>query len=189
MHLKIRASWMNIIRQVPESVLWLQWMNGSAEDNLRKEAEARGVKSDRLVFAKKLPKNEHLVRLRPADVALDTRIVSGAATTSDALWVGIPVITLLGSNFASRMSSSILTGIGLSELIAHNIEEYEALAVRLAHNPCELQTIRQKLTKNRLTKPLFDTLRFAKHLETSYKEMWKIFMADERPQQIEVAET
>jgi protein O-GlcNAc transferase len=182
-------TWMKILRQIPESVLWLQGTNESAKENLRMEAEARGVKSDRLIFAEKLPKCEHLARLRLADAALDTRIVSGAATTSDALWVGVPVITLQGSNFASRMSSSILTGIGLSELIVHNIEEYEVLAVRLAHNPGELQTIQQKLTKNLSTEPLFDTPRFAKNLEKAYKEIWKIFMAGENPRQIEVMES
>ena len=182
-------TWMKILRQVQESVLWLQRENEITERNLGLEAEARGVKSDRLIFAEKLPKYEHLARLRLADMALDTRIVSGAATTSDALWVGIPVITLQGSNFASRMSSSILTGIGLSELIVHSIEEYEVLAVRLAHNPGELQTIRQKLTKNLSTEPLFDTPRFTKNLENAYKEMWKIFMAEESPRQIEVMET
>jgi predicted O-linked N-acetylglucosamine transferase (SPINDLY family) len=130
-----------------------------------------------------------LARLRLADVALDTRIVSGAATTSDALWVGVPVITLQGSNFASSMSSSILTGIGLPELTVHSIEEYEALAVRLAHNPGERQTIRQRLMKNLSTEPLFDTPRFTRNLEKAYKEMWKIFMAGESPRQIEVVET
>ncbi|MFQ5714817.1 MAG: tetratricopeptide repeat protein [Candidatus Scalinduaceae bacterium] len=182
-------TWMNILRQVPESVLWLQRENEMTERNLGLEAEARGVKFDRLIFAEKLPKYEHLARLRLADAALDTRIVNGAATTSDALWVSVPVITLQGNNFASRMSSGILTGIGLPELIVHSIGEYEALAIRLAHNPGELQTIRQKLTKNLSTEPLFDTPRFTRNLEKAYKEMCKIFMAGGSPRQIEVIET
>ena len=182
-------SWMNILRQVPESVLWLQRVNETAEKNLRQEAEPRGVKPERLIFAKRLSKDEHLARLKLADVALDTRIVSGAATTSDALWAGVPVITLQGSNFASRMSSSILTAIGLSELIAHSLGEYEVLVVRLARNPGELQVIRHRLAKNRLTEPLFDTSRFAGNLETAYKEMWEIFVTVQRPRQIEVVES
>ncbi len=182
-------SWMKIIQQIPESVLWLQGTNETARKNLRLEAEARGVKPDRLIFAEKLSKSEHLARLRLADVALDTRIVSGAATTSDALWVGLSVITLQGSNFASRMSSSILTAIGLSELVVHSIEEYESLAIDLAHNPAKLQTIRQKLAENLTTEPLFDTPRFAGNLEKAYKEMWKIFTAGESPRQIEVVES
>ena len=182
-------SWMNILMEVPDGILWLLRVNETAAKNLRREAEARGVRPERLVFAEKLLKGEHLARLRLADLALDTRIVNGAATTSDALWAGVPVITLKGDNFASRMSSSILTGIGLSELIVHNIEEYEALAVRLAHNPGELQTVRQKLTKNLLTEPLFDTPRFTKNLERAYKGMWEIFAGGEKPRQIEVAES
>jgi protein O-GlcNAc transferase len=181
-------SWMKILRQVPEGVLWLQRTNKTAEKNLGLEAEARGVKPERLIFSQKLPPNEHLARLRLADLALDTRIVNGAATTGDALWAGLPVIILQGGHFASRMSSSILTAIGLPELITHGLEDYEALAVRLAQNPGELQTIRQRLAKNRLTKPLFDTPRFARTLEKAYKEMWEIFLAGERPRQIEVRE-
>ncbi len=181
--------WMNILRQVPKSVLWLQGGNETAEKNLRWEAEARGVKSERLVFAERLPKDEHLARMRLADLALDTWIVNGHTTTSDSLWIGVPVITIKGSHFASRVSSSILTAIGLSELITHSLEEYEALAVHLARNPGELQGIRQRLAKNRLTKPLFDTPRFARNLEKAYKEMWKIFLAGERPCQIEVVES
>lgn len=181
-------SWMKILRQVPEGVLWLQQESETAEKNLRQEAESRGVKSARLIFAKRLPKDEHLGRLRLADMALDTRIVNGAATTSDALWVGVPVITLQGSTFSSRMSSSILTAIGLPELIADSLDDYEALAVRLARNRGEQQTIRQRLAKNRLTEPLFDTPRFAGNMEKAYKKMWEIFVTGQRPRQIEVAE-
>jgi protein O-GlcNAc transferase len=181
-------TWMNILRQVPEGVLWLQRENEITEKNLRQEAERRGVESIRLIFSGKLSKDQHLGRLRLADVALDTRLVSGAATTSDALWAGIPVITLQGSNFASRMSSSILTGIGLSELISKTLEEYESLAIDLVRNTSKLQMIRQKILKNRLVEPLFDTPRFTKNLEKAYKEMWKIFMAGGRPRQIDVVE-
>ena len=182
-------SWMKILRQVSEGVLWLQQINETAEKNLRQEAEARGVNPARLIFAERLSKGKHLARLRLADLALDTRIVSGAATTSDALRVGVPVITLQGGNFASRMSSSILTAIGLPELIVHSLEEYEDLAVRLALNPDETQTIRRRLANNRLSEPLFDTSRFAGNLEKAYKEMWDLFLAGERPQQIDVVES
>ena len=126
--------------------------------------------------------------MRLADLALDTRIVNGHTTTSDALWAGVPVITLMGGHFASRVSASILTAIGLPELITHTLEQYEALAVHLAQHPGELETMRQRLSENRLTKPLFDTPRFAKNLETAYKEMWKIFVAGEKPRSIEVVE-
>ena len=181
--------WMRILQKVPEGVLWLQGESEMAEKNLREEAEVRGVNPERLIFTERLRKDEHLGRLRLADLALDTRIVSGAATTSDALWAGVPVITLKGSNFASRMSASILTAIGLSALIAHSLEEYEDLAVRLALNPGELQTIRQRLLKNRLTEPLFDTPRFVRNIERAYKQMREIFVSGERPRQIEVVES
>lgn len=182
-------TWMKILRQVMEGVLWLQHINETAVKHLRQEAETRGVKPERLIFAAKLPKEEHLGRLRLANLALDTRIVSGAATTSDALWAGVPVITLEGANFASRMSTSILSVIGLPELIAQSLEEYEALAVRLAQSPDELQMISQRLAKNRLTEPLFDTPRFTRNLEKVFKEMWKIFTTGESPRQIEVMDS
>jgi protein O-GlcNAc transferase len=180
--------WMKILKQVPESVLWLLFSNKIAEENLRREAESRGVKSERLIFAKSLPKDEHLSRLKLANLALDTRIVNGHTTTSDALWAGIPVITLQGNHFASRVSSSILAAIGIPELITYSIAEYEALAVRLALNALELKEIRQKIGRNRISTTLFDTPRFVRNLETAYKEIWEIFLAGEAPRQIEVLE-
>jgi len=181
-------TWMKILRQVSQGVLWLLRENETAEDNLRHEAEARGVKPERLIFSETLPKDEHLARLRLADLALDTRIVNGHTTTSDALWAGVPIITLQGSHFASRVSASILTAIGLPELITHTLAEYEALAVHLACNPHKLQAIQERLAKNRSTEPLFDTPRFGKNLEKAYKEMWKIYLAGEKPKHIEVVE-
>ena len=181
--------WMRILHRVPQGVLWLGCRDEIVEKNLRREAEARGVQSGRLIFAEKLPKDEHLARLRFADLALDTRIVNGHTTTSDALWAGVPVITLQGSHFASRVSSSILSALGVPELITHSIEEYESLAVRLALNALELKEIRQRIARNRIVEPLFDTPRFVKNLETAYKEMWKIFLAGNAPQQIEVLES
>ena len=180
--------WMKILRQVPQGVLWLLRENETAEKNLRHEAEARGVKPERLVFSEMLPKDEHLPRLRLSHLALDTRIVNGHTTTSDALWAGVPIITLQGSHFASRVSASILTAIGLSELITHTLEDYESLAVHLARNPRKLKAIQERLSKNRLTEPLFDTPRFVKNLEKAYKEMWHIYLAGQKPRHIEVLE-
>ena len=181
-------SWMKILHQVPEGVLWLLWTNETANENLRREAVARGIESSRLVFTEKLSKDEHLARLRLADVALDTRIVNGMITTSDALWAGVPAVTLQGGNFASRASSSMLNAIGLPELITQSLEEYESLATDLANNPDKLQEIRRKLAGNLLTGPLFDTPRFVKNLESAYKEIWKIFIAGESQRQIKVVE-
>ena len=181
--------WMKILRRIPKSVLWLPRKNETAEKNLRQEAEARKVDSERLIFSERLPIDQHLARLKLADLALDTRIYNGGATTSNALWMGVPVITLQGSHFVSRMTASSLSAIGLPELITYNLKEYGALAVRLARNSDELQAIQEKLEKNRLTEPLFDTPRFVRNLEQAYKEMWEIFLAEENPRQIKVTET
>lgn len=181
-------TWMNILRQVPEGVLWLQRENEIVEKNLKREAEGRGVKPERLIFTERMPKDQHLGRLKLADMALDTQIVNGAATTSDALWAGVPVITLQGGSFASRMSSSILTALGMSELITQTLEEYESLVVGMACNHDKLKEIRRKISKNRLEGPLFDTPKFVRNLENAYKEMWKVFVAGERPRQIEITE-
>ncbi|MHC4558799.1 MAG: O-linked N-acetylglucosamine transferase, SPINDLY family protein, partial [Planctomycetota bacterium] len=180
--------WMKILRQVDKSILWLAWENETIEKNLRYEAKERGVEPERLIFSKKVSIDEHLGRLKLADLALDTRIYNGGATTSNALWAGVPVITLQGSHFVSRMTSSSLAAIGLPELITGSLEEYEALAVRYAHNPDELQAIRERLATNRLTEPFFDTPRFVRNLEKAYKEMWRNFLAGEGPRQIEVVE-
>jgi predicted O-linked N-acetylglucosamine transferase (SPINDLY family) len=181
--------WMRILRQVPDSVLWLQRKDDISANSLRREAEKRGVAADRLTFLGKLPlKEEYLSRLNVVDLCLDTRIYNGHATTSDALWAGVPVITLMGSHFASRAASGELAAIGLSELITRSPEEYERLAVRLANTPIELMNLRQKLSKNRLTQPLFDTPRFVKNLEKAYQRMWATFQAGEVPKAIEVSE-
>ena len=182
------ACWIQILQQVPHSVLWFFDGGETAKANLQREAGVRGIDPRRLVFADKLPKAEHLARLRVADLTLDTRIVNGHTTTSDSLWAGVPVITLQGSHFASRVSASLLSAIGLAELITHNLDAYKRLAVRLASHPAELEKIKAKLSCNRLKKPLFDTPRFVWHLEKAYQEMWRIFIQGGQPQQFEVIE-
>lgn len=182
------ACWMQILRRVPNSVLGLMVKNPTARGNLRIEAQNRGIDPDRLVFYERQAKSAHLARLKKADLALDTRIVNGAATTSDALWSGVPVLTLKGFHFASRMSASILTAVGMPELIAHSIEAYENLAVQTALDPERMAGLRQKLAQNRLTKSLFDTGRSARNLEQAYKRMWQNFQSGATPRQFEVAE-
>jgi protein O-GlcNAc transferase len=180
--------WMRILQQVPDSVLWLFGDNENTRYNLRQEAADRGVDPDRLVFAQKLEKAEHLSRLQWADLALDTRIVNGHTTTSDSLWAGVPVVVLQGGHFASRVSSSLLHAVGLSELVTYRLEEYEKIAVQLASRPSELKAVRLKLNSNRLKKPLFDTARFVRNLENAYRAMWRIFLEGRAPRQIEVFE-
>ena len=179
-------TWMKILKKIPGSVLWMLGGSKTAEENLKQAAESRGVSCNRLVFAKKIPREVHLARLRLADLALDTRIVNGAITTSDALWSGVPVITLQGSHFASRMSSSILSAAGLPELVTHSLDDFETLAVRLAGDSDELFKIRQKLVQNRLTIPLFDTARFVCNLEFAFIKMWELYYSGNRPRSIKV---
>jgi protein O-GlcNAc transferase len=185
----IFGTWMSILDQVPHSTLWLRQEGSTAEKNLRHEANSRGINPERLVFSPKLPsKADHLARLKLADLALDTRIYNGHTTTCDALWAGVPVVTLQDSLFASRVSSSMLKAIGLPELITRSLSEYEGLAINLARNQGDLKALRNKVAENRSTEPLFDTPRFVKNVEKAYKEMWKIFLAGETPRQIEVLE-
>ncbi len=179
--------WMRILHTVPHSFLWLRKMGKSGEKNLRHEAEKRGIAPSRLLFAKRVPsKAEYLSRLGTADLALDTRIYNGHATTVDALWAGVPVVTLQGTHFASRAASSILTAAGLPELITENLQDYQNLAVRLASNPAELGRIRAKLAQNRIHAPLFDTAAFVRNLEAACQEIWHLHMSGEKPRQMEV---
>ena len=180
--------WMNILKRVPDGVLWLMKGSDKVESNLALEARKRGVNEDRLFFTDKLPIQEHLARLQLADLALDTRIVSGAATTSDALWAGIPVITLAGGHFASRMSSSILSAMGLQELVVDNLKTYEELAVKLSLNSDALTVIQNELKENSKIMPLFDTDRFVDNIEAAYKSMYQNHMAGKGPAQIYVVE-
>ena len=151
------------------------------QQNLLKEVDDCGIDTGRIVFGRKMDKTEHLARIRLADLALDTRIVSGAATTSDALRVDVPVITLKGNHFSSRMSTSILQAIGLKGLIATDLEEYEKLAVHLAINREELLRINKRIRKNRKNGPLFDTLRFTRTIEKAYGMMWERFKSGQAP--------
>ena len=165
--------WMNILKNIPLSVLWLLRYGEASAKKLREEATARGVDGDRLIFTGMLPKDEHLARLKLADLALDTRIYNGHTSTSDALWAGLPVITLKGNHFASRVSSSILSAIDMTELITYTLEEYEDLAVSFALSRSKLQTLKNKVQQNRLSTPLFDTTKFARNMESTYLKMWR----------------
>jgi predicted O-linked N-acetylglucosamine transferase (SPINDLY family) len=160
--------WMRLLGQVPGSVLWLLRSNAWVEPNLRREAEARGIDPVRLVFAANVPQNEHLARLRLADLFLDTFNVNAHTTASDALWAGLPFVTKTGRQFAARVGASLLHAIGLPELITESEAEYEALLMELATQPVRLAEIRTRLGENRLTQPLFDTVRYTRRLEEGY---------------------
>jgi protein O-GlcNAc transferase len=180
--------WMRLLDKTPGSVLWLYNSNDLAKTNLKREAAARGVDPDRLVFAAKVPKDQHLARYRLADLALDTRTCGGHTTTSDALWAGLPVLTMQGKHFASRVSASLLSAIGMPELITRNLEDYEALALELAQHPGKLAGLEAKLASNRLSEPLFDTPRFVKNLEAAYRRMWEVHTSGHPPTHITVVD-
>lgn len=163
--------WMSILKQVPNSVLWLIKDSEAQVENLKSFAIAHSVPTDRLVFAEKLPYAEHLARYALMDLALDTFPFNGGTTTSDALWGGAPVLTYSGETFASRMAASLLNAVGLPELVTSSLAAYEAMAVELATQPTKLDALRQRLAINRLTSPLFDTPRFTQHLEAAYEQM------------------
>ena len=173
--------WMRILKSVAQSVLWLFEDNPIAVVNLKKEAQQRGVHPDRLVFAKRMPLEEHLARHRQADLFIDTLPYNAHTTASDALWAGLPVVTLIGDAFASRVAASLLNAIDLPELIANTPAEYEALAIELATHPKKLQAIREKLARHRMTKPLFDAPAFTKSLEAAYTKMMERYWADLPP--------
>lgn len=171
-------AWMRILSAVNGSVLWLYEDNALAAVNLRKEAQARGIHPDRLVFAKFMPLVEHLARLPLADLFIDTLPYNAHTTASDALWAGLPVLTLKGRSFAARVASSLLTAVHLPELIAGSCADFEAKAIELATDASKLASIRVKLNQNREVAPLFDTNRFAKELESAYTTMYERYQAD-----------
>jgi len=165
-------------------VLWLLEANATASGNLRREAERRGVSPQRLVFAQSTGLPDHLARHRYADLFLDTFYYNAHATASDALWAGLPVLTCPGEAFAARVAASLLTAIGLPELIARTRDEYEAMALDLAAHPDRLAAIRRKLADNRTTQPLFDTARYARYLEQAYLRMHDRYRAGLPPDHI-----
>ena len=168
-------------------MLWLYRDNRHAEANLRNEAAARGIDPSRLVFAGPLPHGDHLARHRVADLFLDTLPYNAHTTASDALWAGIPVLTCRGKAFAGRVAASLLTAVGLSELVTQNLDEYESLALRLATDVPLLRGFRQRLERNRSEYPLFDTDRFCRHIETAYTTMWEGWQRGEKPRSFSVA--
>ncbi|MGC2201804.1 MAG: glycosyltransferase, partial [Stellaceae bacterium] len=173
--------WMRLLRAVPGSVLWLLDANPGAKANLASEAAARGIAPERVVFASRLPLPDHLARHRLADLFLDTLPYNAHTTASDALWAGLPVLTCAGKTFASRVAGSLLRTVGLRELITTSLDEYEALALRLARDAPLLARLRENLAENRPTSPLFDTARFTRNLEAAYRQMWELCLTGRSP--------
>jgi len=179
--------WLRLLKRVEGSVLWLLEDNPAAVENLKREAESRGVDASRLLFAPRAPLETHLARQRLADLFLDTLPCNAHTTASDALWAGLPVLTCKGATFAGRVAASLLHAAGLPELVAHSLEDYESIALRLAQDSAALAAIAAKLRANRSTCDLFDTAKSTRHLEAAYVAMWERTQAGLPPADFAVA--
>jgi protein O-GlcNAc transferase len=178
--------WMRLLGAVAGSALWLLPSNPAAESNLRAAAAARGVDPGRLIFAPRMSPEDHLARHRLAHLFLDTLPYNAHTTASDALWTGLPLITLPGRAFSARVAASLLYAIGMPELVAVDARDYEDLALRLAKEPALLASYRQRLAANRLTTPLFDSARIARHIEAAYCRMIERDQRGEAPTSFDV---
>jgi predicted O-linked N-acetylglucosamine transferase (SPINDLY family) len=180
-------SWMRILDRTEGSVLWLLKENRLSAENLKRHAAERGIDPSRLIFAERMKLSDHLARHRLADLFLDTLPYNAHTTGSDALWAGLPILTCIGESFASRVAASLLTAVGLPELIADSAEQFESLAIELAAAPSRLATIKDKLARNRLATPLFDTKLYIGNLEAAYEVMHRRSRDGFRPEHIHVA--
>ncbi|WP_130469812.1 tetratricopeptide repeat protein [Candidatus Magnetaquicoccus inordinatus] len=180
------AVWMRLLQRTPGSLLWLVASNAWVEENLCRQAEAHGVARQRLFFAPKMELAEYLANYRLVDLVLDTYPYNSGTTASNALWAGCPMLTCSGKTFVSRQAGSLLTHVGLGELVTHSLEEYEELALQLAHDPERLLSLRQRLQKNLASAPLFDSPRFTRHLELAYQTVWQRFSSGAAPEHLTI---
>ncbi|MDE4134878.1 tetratricopeptide repeat protein [Phaeobacter sp. QD34_3] len=178
--------WMRLLNQTPGSTLWLLDTGALSRDNLRREAKARGIDPDRLVFAPRIAQAEHLARHRVADLFLDTFTMNAHTTASDALWAGLPVLTMPGRQFASRVGASLVSAVGLPEMIVKTEAEYEEKALTLAHDLEALAALRGKLMRTRLSSPLFDTEGFARDLEQGFDMIFDRYLKGLPPAHVDV---
>lgn len=181
--------WMRLLKSVPGSVLWLLSDNQVSVANLRREAKSREVDPDRVIFAPRVKLEDHMARHRLAGLFLDTLPYNAHTTASDALWMGLPVLTCPGHGFASRVAGSLLHAIGMPELVTGSLEAYETLALKLAREPELLAKVRDKLARNRTTTALFDSERFCRNLEVAYDKMFETWRKGEAPKPFAVEVT
>ena len=180
--------WMRLLTRIPGSVLWLMKLNSSAEANLVKEAEARGVDSSRIIFATRVPSIEdHLARYQLADLFLDTIPYNAHTTTCDVLFAGLPVLTCPGGAMHSRVAGSLLGAIGIPEMIVGSLAEYEEVALKLALDSALLAETKERLRANKDTYPLFNTMQFCRNLEKAYTVMWERYQNKQPPEHFDVA--
>jgi predicted O-linked N-acetylglucosamine transferase (SPINDLY family) len=180
------AIWMRILARVPKSVLWLCSPGPLIEAHLRREAQAHGIDPGRLVFSTYAPRAEHVRRHQAADLFLDTLLYNAAATASLSLQAGLPVLTCRGDTFGSRVGASLLTTVGLLELIAEDRSSYERMAIELAENPDRLRALRDRVAATAKSSPLFDTPRFVHNLESAFRQMWDNHADGNAPRPLEV---
>lgn len=178
--------WMRLLAAVPGSSLWLRNAAEGMMTVLRREAARRAVDPARLIFAPKVTYEAHFERLQQADLFLDSLPYNAHTTASDALWAGVPVLTCLGRTYAGRVAASVLHAVGLGDLVAETPAAYEAMALSLAKNPERLLEIRRRLRENRDGAPLFDTPRYARHMDEGFRLMWENWRAGHRPRAIDV---
>lgn len=176
--------WASILKQVEGSLLWLLEDNALASGNLRCEIQKRGVDPNRLIFAPRVAPETHLARISAADLFLDTGPYNAHTTTSDAIWVGLPVLSIMGKSFASRVASSLIYAAGIPELVVETEEAYVDLAVDLASNPDKLNTFRNRLLTTYAEVPLFDSVKFTNNLENLYLQMQERHTSGLPPAQI-----
>ena len=174
-------AWMRILLAVPGSVLWLGTWHRPVRENLKREAEARGVRGDRLVFAKIVPHAKHARRIQFADLALDNLRHGGGVTSIDALSAGVPLVTLRGPTPQSRLGATLSRAAGFPDLVVDTLADYERAAIDLAHDPARRAQLRAKLDAARADAPLFDIDRYRKNLERAYEIMWARHLKGEPP--------
>jgi len=183
---EMMSSWMDILRQVPYSVLMLFKEHDQAEHNLRTFATAQNVNPDRLIFVTRLSPADNLARYRVADLFLDIFPFNGGTTVSDALWAGLPVLTCSGEAFASRMASSLLSAVGLSALITTDLNSYVTKAVELASTSDRMSQVKQQLASNKDSCILFNTPLFTAKLEAAFKIAHRRYLDEQQPSDIQV---
>lgn len=179
--------WLNTLKAIPESVLLLWEREKEATKNLKNSAEVFGVNPNRLIFTHKLSTSQHLARLKQVDLAFDTPIYGGGTTTSQTLWAGVPVLTLLGGHYASRLTSSLLTAAKVPELITHSLDEYQSLAIKLAINKKSFEQVKAKLTQDVLKTNLFSLSQFTQNLEKAYAKIYSRFQQSLPPEHTTIA--
>jgi predicted O-linked N-acetylglucosamine transferase (SPINDLY family) len=179
-------SWCGLLQALPHAVLWLLRWNANVQSALTAAAAARGIDASRLVFAPVLPANQHLSRLSAADVFLDAWPCNAHTTASEALWAGVPPVTVVGETFAQRVAASLLQASGLGELVCRDVAHYEQTVLQLAAQPQRRDALRTQLMAQR-QHPLFDGARFARDIEALYQRMWARAVAGLPPDHLAAA--